>query len=193
MLVTEHILPTCFNVHIEAYSKWGSNEVNNRLKIRNNIFQFLEKSEIPFNKSSLLDLSQKPRVKSCCISISHSKNIGGYLISFEGSYGFDLENKKVTDKVCNRLDVLDDSRFFIENKMNRLYWSAKEASFKAISNHFNKDSLISNIRIEKDFFDKANKFLTYKFISVLNTQITGVGVVEGRPDYTFSIAKLKKP
>lgn len=184
-------MPLFFNAHVKTYSKWGSDQANNRLKIRKGISQFLEQSKIPFNKPLLLDLSKIPRIESCCISISHTKNIGGYLISLDGSYGFDLENKQITNKVCVKIDAFDDSKFFIENKLENLYWSAKEASLKAIFNKLDQKILISKIYIEQLFF--GSDFLGYRFSSTLDPTIFGVGVAKTRLGYTFSIAKLKKP
>ena len=130
-------------------------------------------------------------MKSCCISISHTNNIGGYLVSLGGSYGFDLENKQITKKVCSRLDTMEDSKFFVENNIKNFYWSAKEASFKAISNHLGKNILISKIYIKKLFL--TNKFLSYTFESVLGPKIFGEGVTNTILDYTFSVARVKKP
>lgn len=104
-------------------------------------------------KPFLLDASNN-------ISISHSNDMVGIILSKNQQVGIDLEH------ICGRVEKIE-SRFLseqermeigTEDRMNKLYayWCAKEALYKVFGE--NEIQFDSNIRVEPFNFEKAGKF-----------------------------------
>lgn len=169
------------NIHIAISNKWGSVCEYNRFNIRQNILELLNGLKIKFDKRLLLDTSLRPIIKKCSISISHSRQLGGYILSLDGetSVGFDIEqSSRITKKVVDRIDTSCNAS--MKSKVPDLIWVAKEASFKAMSNA-GKKTLLKNLFIKIGHI--KNNILYYEFNDV------GQGVAFRYNGHAISISR----
>lgn len=131
----------------------------------------------------LLDLNQRPKLPGVQISISHSKNYGGYIcLKSASAVGFDLESpQRISELLLKRVAHPDDCC-----TEHPAVWSIKEACFKALANSERPEvanlKLLSQIQIsnfESDHFKASyNGFnLTGTFLSQPDL-LAAVAVIE---------------
>ncbi len=153
------------NAYIVISDKWGSILQNNRFSIRQDILGLLNRLKIKCDRHLLMDTSLRPTIKKCSISISHSKQLGGYILtSGDGiSVGFDIEqSNRVTTKTVERIGT-SSCGSYTKDKFPDLIWAAKEASFKAVSNS-GKKIVLKNIFVKIE--STKSNMLYYRFNDV---------------------------
>lgn len=106
--------------------EFASNRPDHRLKIREHLIANLDCGP------DVLDLDSLPRAEHSTISISHNREVGGYVSAPRGiRVGFDVEvSGRVTEKNMRRVCVSDDE--LARAPGADLLWAAKEAAFKSL-------------------------------------------------------------
>jgi phosphopantetheinyl transferase len=135
------------SINIELSPNWGSNNLDHRQLIRENIkSQLSEYLNLP-----TLDLNNRPRLntRNGTLSISHSKTLGGYVYSLTESLGLDIEQiQRINDRIVSRISTSEEFKIGLSNAE---LWTIKESSFKSISNSGIKPDIktVSEIIINK--------------------------------------------
>ena len=113
-------------------------------KIKNH--KDFESHKKDFDWNNLLITGKKPDSPVASISISHCRNLGVFLFTFDKnlSIGFDMEQKKrITEKIVKRVSSNEE---WEKAPTPALLWTAKEASFKCLSSN-KTPLLLSDCRI----------------------------------------------
>lgn len=157
----EHELPKatleaieqCFpgiNLKIFLDDDWGSEAHEFRLCLRKAIISKLTSPGSSVSKQvsdTLLDLTRPPQLNDLKISISHAQGLGGWVQAETSSeLGFDIE-------VSSRLRIHPVKRISSPQELTSApspahLWTAKEASFKALSYKYSLQTL-SQIETQK--------------------------------------------
>ena len=172
------------NIHIVISDKWGSIFQNNRFSIRQDILGLLNRLKIRCDRHLLMDVSLRPTIKKCSVSISHSKQLGGYILALGNGVGvgFDIEqSNRVTKRAVERIGI-SSCGSYIKNKFPDLIWAAKEASFKAMSN-VGKKVLLKDIFIDNIEYIKNHAFY-YRFNGI------GHGICFRHRAHAISMSRL---
>lgn len=114
----------------EAKPEWGAYNPESRQQIRQSMLEQLPGLSAGERKA-LLDLDSVPSLENLSVSISHTRDIGGWLaVPRPLQVGWDVEQKgrikmSIIERVCepNELTEVVDPVYL---------WSAKEAFFKAL-------------------------------------------------------------
>lgn len=158
--------------------RFGSKNTDHRLQLRSSLLGELlklqiEKTHIQFKSELILDLKSLPKCKGFGISISHTENLGGFVLSEKfQNIGFDLEDpKRVTKAVVARMSSAEE---ILSMPDPAKLWIAKESSFKALSNHL-KAAVISDIEVF-DWQEPGPDLMVFS-VKFRNQKISGRGIV----------------
>lgn len=114
--------------------KWGSDQPEYRTQIRKALVsEVFGDSDLTHEKAlKFLDLNELPTHDEIQISIAHCKGIGGWSQAHSKvSIGFDVEESaRVDEKLVQRVSKAEELR---SAPGSPYIWTAKEASFKALS------------------------------------------------------------
>lgn len=135
------------NVHLsEAFA---SNREGHRAKIRQSIAETLKAGP------EIHDLKSLPHVDGWSISISHCKNLGGWIaIPRPARVGFDIElTARLSDPVIERISQPGELQHIPDP---RFLWCAKESYYKALEQR--QPDAVTQIRIENWQIDPAGEW-----------------------------------
>lgn len=150
-LVKKNSPPGNLFLEIIVKKEWRSTVSEYRSLIRQG---FLERHSLEIeNRLDFLDLDIVPVLKRNYISISHSSTEGGYAFS-NLPFGFDLiERPRLNEKILARVST---SKEILEAADPCFLWPAKEAVFKACSDHL---FTITEVHVEQ--WEKAGGKLLF--------------------------------
>ena len=144
--------------------KWGSGEENYRHNIRRGICEAMTvRQELSLEgEHNLMDLKNLPRLTDYEISISHSEELGGFVMGYQcGLLGFDLEGvNRVKEEHIKRVSTCQEVS---EAPSAGALWVAKEAAYKALRHKLHL-SLMSDLQISHWQFQ--GKFCRYLVVAV---------------------------
>jgi hypothetical protein len=115
------LVPECEGA---AHAIWGSDHPAHREQIRQSLMQ-------RFADPELLNLKQIPRLKDRSISISHTRDFGGWLATPRPvQVGWDIEHQSrirevIVRRTCTEQEIARAPHF-------SFLWSAKESLYKAL-------------------------------------------------------------
>jgi hypothetical protein len=109
---------------------WGSVATNNRQLIRESIAQHFSK-HYPDTQIEVADLAKRPAVSDWSLSVSHAKELGGWLATpAPNRTGLDIESEaRLTAAPVERISTPEEIKLAPNIKF---LWCAKEAAFKAL-------------------------------------------------------------
>ena len=150
------------HIEVGSFSSMKKIGPKERQKLRYKLIESIKrhkdftKYQKDFKEKPLLKIGGKPEGSITSLSISHTENRAVFLFTFENklSIGFDIENKdRVTKKVIERVSSKEE---ICQTPGISLLWTAKEASFKCLSDRKNKlllsDCFILQWKKEKEFY-----------------------------------------
>lgn len=159
------------------------------------------------DQNTIHDL-EKPLVKiqNIFISISHSRSLGGYILSLN-PIGFDLEEKsRINQKIVSRISLQQEIQ---TSPRPEFLWVAKEATFKCcihLNESYLKTNNLSNSRTYVETFQKPTvigeveihnwnqiELNMFQFKAKLNSSqndLNGTGIVIDKNSYLLSIFYL---
>ncbi len=131
---------------LKLSGRFGALNKDNRKSIRESLLLDLKSDGVTVIDSDILNLDKLPKCTSTGISISHTDEIGGYVIgSGVQAVGFDIESTdRVTDKVVQRIAAADENY-----PAPDFYWGAKESAYKLLSSIGVAPAVISDVKILK--------------------------------------------
>ena len=143
MYYKTHEMLECFGqkkaiLYFENFSK-GKIGIEERNNLRQKLIKYIEaQKQVTFSKrhfyrNSLLQLGTKPKCPFASLSISHCPYLGAFVIVFDTkiSIGLDMENiQRITKKCLYRIALKEE---IVQSPSLALLWTAKEASFKCVS------------------------------------------------------------
>ena len=143
LIILEHLKNFCgvkdVKLDITVKPDWRSSVEDHRVLIRKAVLEKYNQY-IP-DRSVFFDLNLVPKLTENFLSISHSNDKGGFVVA-NYPVGFDLiEQRRLNRNVIQRVSRPDE----MERAPNPFFlWPAKEAAFKACSDHL---SVITEIEI----------------------------------------------
>ncbi len=156
---------------------FGAKNTNNRQLLRESLLKDLKSDGFKVIDQEILNLAALPKCEDLGISISHTEDIGGYLIgNGVKAVGFDIESTdRISEKVAQRIAKSNENY-----PAPDFYWGAKEATYKLLSTLGKAPAVISEIEIlkwEEDGCDAAD----FEFAG-------GQGRVWREKEYTLAVA-----
>ncbi len=152
-------------IHLDA--KFGSQTTGHRENIRKNIVSVYSPLLSTWEKKAILDLVSLPVGENLFFSISHTKSAGGYA-TCERRMGFDIEEtSRISQEIINRMCSIDE----LKNCPDvRFLWSAKESSFKCISNlNLVSEVKVTNwVKISENFYSFSANGSLHGFICLVS-------------------------
>lgn len=159
-------------------SEWASSQNNYRQNIREYLHLNFKGTE------QVLNLDLVPKINGYSISISHSKEVGGFVIvKSNKTIGFDIEAR-------NRIRIEHVQRVSEPSEIAQMphpavLWSAKEAAFKSLL-HQDQPLVITDIEIGKWAQPQAMLF-TCELTRVKNNSVSGIkGIAAEFQDQVFA-------
>ena len=139
-----------FNIH----QNWSSEKENHRYLIRRDIQKHYS--------GNCLELDELPKPERGFVSISHCKNLGGYIWA-PFPVGLDMEayDRKLSKKAASRLGSPQELK---DAPDDLSLWVAKEAAYKALSLAGAPEKVISSIQIS-NWREIASKSYEFSFLS----------------------------
>lgn len=145
----------------EQFGKKEDSSYNHRLKIREHILNHYAKGS-----DHILDLQLLPKTDQYYFSISHTKGLGGYVVSAE-PVGLDIENlSRLNSKLIERISNASERNLLLDP---RWLWCIKEASFKVAS--LNQITEVQLVSIHESHFETN---LTLGFVKQVDSYIYAV-------------------
>jgi hypothetical protein len=172
------------DAELEAFTdeSGGSGLADHRMKIRTALQQRLNthwnKSVLAPEMQSVADLQRVPQFKKLYTSISHAKDLGGFVIS-KRPVGFDLElRSRILPQIVARVSMPQEVE--LAPSIAHL-WVAKEATYKALM-HYHQPTVLSDVLIG------GWKQGTYQLLNdKLFKAPLGMGAVWIKEPYIFSV------
>ena len=164
---------------LQTFPLQGSDEQSRRRYLRDQIRTCIEDSyEFSMTKQEserLNDLSQTPFFKNFNISISHTKELGGFAITDKQHLcGLDIERKeRITKPVVSRISQASELDQLGENFAH--LWTLKEAGFKCLA-HNQSLKLVVELQFS-DFQVFPGGFLSAHNIVANGLSIQGVSAL----------------
>ena len=175
------------NLEIILDTQFGSRSSAHRMAIRQEILTRVS------NDPKLLDLSIVPQQSTYSLSISHTYLSGGFAFSKDpGAIGFDIElTSRILTSAVKRISRYEEE--FNEAPAADFLWTAKEASFKALSSGHLNVFKISDTRVTEwlELEPGAFRFKSLTLRSEKNRECTGL--CWRWEEFTLAIAKLSSP
>jgi phosphopantetheinyl transferase (holo-ACP synthase) len=142
-MVDENICLKTSLGEIYLSSKWSSEKENHRKLIRHELYKKSKNADfLNLKKTPGVDIN----IKNFFVSISHSKDLGGYALHLTQPVGFDVESKnRITDGIVDKL-VNSEIEKELSSDEKKLLWVIKEASFKACSG---KAKVMTDVNIKQ--------------------------------------------
>lgn len=169
---------------------WGAQNPQYRHHLRQAILDELRNNgDRQTAESQILTLEQLPQSEVFSISISHSQDLGGFILSKKAkSLGLDIEPLgRVKQKIVNRISRENNSSAEAPTATHQ--WVAQEASFKAFSRLF-PVRILSEIAVSKwdlgSYYDDLNQA---HFISNFNGAKTA-GTVAHHRNHLIAICAI---
>lgn len=153
---------------------WGSTQNNYRINLRRSLFEVIRDLGDEMSRyQQLLALEVPPTSERFAISISHTKALGGFVLSEKFPLiGFDVEEiSRVEQKVTQRVMHPDSHKAPSPAHL----WSAQEAAFKALNKRLSL-SVLSQINVSD--WKKIDSF-TYKYTANVISKSNSVSAQGG--------------
>lgn len=171
-----------------SFSKrFGSANPTYKTALRDELIQALEgfRKLSNYEKIELQNIYKTPQLQGVYISISHTEDFGGFIISKTKAVGFDLEKKsRIKKEIIQR--VCDDSEIKEALHMESL-WGAKESAFKALQ-YFHQPAVISTVKIGSWSIDPESQIEIFSLQNNLDFAApSGNGCVISDKDYIYSV------
>lgn len=152
--IDKKFLSEQYNLKFYLDPAWASTTENYREHIRQHII--LNHNLSTIEKENILDLQQLPLSKNYFFSITHSSQLGGYVVSPQ-PVGFDIENiSRLTSETVKRVSSQSEWSMF-ESSDIRLLWPIKESLVKLFTIDKTNPPLMSDFTLTN--FEQ-NKFET---------------------------------
>jgi hypothetical protein len=164
-------------LRLKLSEKFGMKNSGNRKLIRESLLVDLKADGLKVVDSEVTNLDFLPTCKDVGISISHTNEVGGYVIgSGVKAVGFDIEvtdrvSKKLADRVAKSDEIYPAPDFF---------WCAKESAFKMLGSLGKAPQVISDLKITR-WEDLGATAAEFKFDG-------GQGRVWREKGYTLAVA-----
>ena len=167
------LLLNCESLDIDVREEWSAQTSNHRGLIRQALGARYGED------FSALDVRPKPKSEN--VSISHCRSLGGFACCANHfSIGFDVEElARVREQVIVRVSTVAERR---EAPSLGALWTAKEAAFKALSDHL---ELISDVVITG--WKVRDSISTFKVSNPQTTREDGQGVVFTQGSILFAL------
>ncbi|OQW51118.1 MAG: hypothetical protein A4S09_10475 [Proteobacteria bacterium SG_bin7] len=162
---------------LKLSEKFGMNNSDNRKLIRECLLVDLKADGYKVVDSAVTNLDFLPTCNEVGISISHTSEIGGYVIGCGvEAVGFDIEStERVSKKLADRIAKSDESY-----PAPDFFWCAKESAYKMLGSLGKAPAVISDLKIHSWSEESANS-VEFKFEG-------GQGRVWREKTYTLAVA-----
>lgn len=132
---------------IKFSEKYGSHNPDHRKNIREDILKNYTSRFMSSQREKFLDLKQRPEIPGAFLSISHTADVGAWIVG-PRPVGIDIEQtarltERLIRRVCRQSEILSAQ----ENVETwKILWAAKESAYKALS-HVSDIRVMSEIEI----------------------------------------------
>lgn len=164
-------------LRLKLSEKFGTNHPGNRKLIRESLLVDLKADGYSVVDSAVTNLDFLPTCSDVGISISHTNEIGGYVIGCRvKAVGFDIESTdRVSKKLADRIARSDENY-----PAPDFFWCAKESAYKMLGFLGKAPVVISDLKIQSWSEDGASG-AEFKFDG-------GQGRVWREKGYTLAVA-----